>query len=659
MHDPHVCALHTSVIAENWCGTVEFRSAIDATVSNIGVQRYRTLSGNHLAQAKTAELSEGSVLVDVQTVQSRIPISVGTRTRVCCSDTQIATGYRLFDDGGHVGHDVSVEVVAGQSVSVEKIAMIVTGRDRAVSEPGDEIRRRLGRLGSYPELFAAHRIAWAQLWESFNLHLDADGVALRTVRLHVLHLLQSVSGHTADLDAGVPARGLHGEAYRGHVFWDDLFIIPVLNLRVPAVTRALLKYRYRRLPEARRAAVAAGYSGAMFPWQSGSDGREESQQLHLNPLSGRWNPDPSARAHHVGIAIAYNVWQYYQVTADMKYLIDYGAEMLIEIARFWASRAMFDPQRNRYVIRGVIGPDEFHAGYPERPYDGIDNNAYTNVMAVWVIMRALDALDLLPLRDRLDLLDRLGLRGRELALWDAVSRRMFVPFHDGVISQFEGYGQLRELDWDRYRQRYGDIRRLDRILEAENDGVNNYQASKQADTLMLFYLLSADELRQLFTRLGYRFTPMQIPRTIDYYLNRTSHGSSLSAVVHSWVLARGNRDQAMSYFKQVLESDIADVPGGPTSEGIHLAAMAGSIDLLQRCFSGLETRGNRLVLGPMWPESEGVLGFSIWYRGGRLHLRISGREAEVSADPSGAPPIDVECRGRVQRLRPGSTIHIC
>nr|WP_330220329.1 glycosyl hydrolase family 65 protein [Mycolicibacterium llatzerense] len=115
----------------------------------------------------------------------------------------------------------------------------------------------------------------------------------------------------------------------------------------------------------------------------------------------------------------------------------------------------------------------------------------------------------------------------------------------------------------------------------------------------------------------------------------------------------------MSYFTQVLKSDIADIPGGATSEGIHLAAMAGSIDLLQRCFSGLETRGDRLVLGPMWPETSGTLGFSVWYRGHRLHLRIRGRSAEVSADPSDAAPIDVECRGRVQRLTAGSTIHIC
>ncbi len=658
MHDPHVCALQVTVTPEDWSGDIEFRSTIDGGVSNSGVERYRSLSGRHLSPPRATELSNGSTLMSVSTVQSHIPIAVAARTTVWRGERLIAADLHYVDDGQHAGHTFDVAASAGQPVTVEKVAVIHTGRDHAVSEPDDAAQRRLAALPGYRELLADHRVAWSQLWESFTLRLTDDTDHLLIVRLHILHTLQSVSQHTADLDAGVPARGLHGEAYRGHVFWDELFVIPVLNLRMPEVSRSLLRYRYRRLNAARRAATAAGYAGAMYPWQSGSDGREESQRMHLNPNSGHWHPDASARAHHVGIAIAYNIWQYFQVTGDIEYLIDEGAEMLVEIARFWVSRASFDADRDRYVIRGVIGPDEFHSGYPGRPYDGVDNNAYTNVMAVWVIVRALDALERLPLRDRVDLLETLGVDGRELARWDTVSRRMYVPFHDGVISQFEGYWQLPELDWERYRREYGNIRRLDRILEAENDSVNNYRASKQADALMLFYLLSADELRELLSRLGYRFAPEQIPRTVDYYLERTSHGSTLSALVDAWVLTRRDREQAMAYFDQVLQSDVADVQGGTTEEGIHLAAMAGSVDLLQRCFSGLETRGDRLVLGPMWPEDAGILGLSLWYRGHRLHLRISGRAAEVTADPTGARPIEVECRGHIQRLESGATIHI-
>ncbi len=656
MHLAHVAALETTIVAEDWSGTIEVRSMLDGNVRNSGVERYRELASTHLRSLKKRALSENSVMLTAETTQSQIPVALAARTTAWRDGSPALATYRLVDEEFAIGHAIFTELAAGQSLLVEKVVTLVTGRDVATSEPTVGAERRLDRQERYADIRDAHMVTWAHLWERSSIEFEDHTDELRILRLHLLHLLQTVSYNSENLDIGVPARGLHGEAYRGHIFWDELFIFPVLNLRFPTITRSLLRYRYRRLPEARRAAKLAGYAGAMFPWQSGTDGREESPSTHLNPRSGRWNPDPSHRAHHIGIAVAYNVWQYYQVTGDLAYLIDYGAEMLVEIARFWVSRATYDKEGDRYRIRGVIGPDEFHAGYPDRPYEGVDNNAYTNVMAVWVILRAIDALELMPLPNRLDLRETLGLTVEELAHWDHVSRRMFVPFHDGVISQFEGYGELAELDWDAYRKRYGNIQRLDRILEAENDDVNRYKASKQADALMLLYLLSSDELRELLDRLDYRFGPDQIPTMVDYYMARTSHGSTLSGVVHAWVLARANRDRAMEFFQQVLKSDVADIQGGTTSEGIHLAAMAGSVDLVQRCFTGLETRGNRIVLSPNWPESLGALGFPIHYRGYHMHVRVSGKGAEVSVDPRDLPPVAIECRGRVETLAPGCTI---
>jgi len=658
MHAKHIAALQTVIEAEDWSGTLQVRSTLDGDVSNTLVERYRGLASNHLAAVTKRVLSENSVLMTTETNQSHIRIALAARTTAWLGDEPAPATYRLVDEVFEIGHDIFTTLKPGQAVTVEKTVSVVTGRDDATSDPADTAERRLGRQERFATLLAAHTTVWAHLWQRMSIEFDDHADELRILRLHLLHLLQTVSRHSEDLDVGVPARGLHGEAYRGHVFWDELFIFPVLNLRLPTVTRALLQYRYRRLPEARRAARLAGYRGAMFPWQSGSDGREESQQLHLNPRSGRWNPDVSHRAHHIGIAIAYNVWQYYQATGDLAYLIDYGTELLVEIARFWASRATYDPERDRYGILGVIGPDEFHSGYPDRPYDGIDNNAYTNVMAVWVILRAIDALVLMPLPNRLDLREKLALTTEELEHWEHISRRMYVPFHDGMISQFEGYHELAELNWDAYRARYGDIHRLDRILEAEDDDVNRYQAAKQADVLMLLYLLSSDELRELLARLDYRLDPEQIPKMVDYYLARTSHGSTLSAVVHTWVLARANRNRAAEFFEQVLKSDVADIQGGTTSEGIHLAAMAGSVDLMQRCFTGLETRGDRLVLAPNWPESLGALRFTLHYRGRHVHVRVSGKGAEVSVDPSETAPVIIECRGRVEHLAPGATIRL-
>ena len=511
MHMAHIAALETTIVAEDWSGTIEIRSTIDGNVRNSGVERYLELASTHLTTLNKRALSENSVLMTVTTTQSQIPVALAARTTVWRDGAPAPATYRLVDEKFEVGHEIFTELTAGHSLSVEKVVTLVTGRDVATSEPAAGAERRLGRQGRFAEIRDAHTLMWAHLWERLSIEFEGHADELRILRLHLLHLLQTVSLNSEDLDIGVPARGLHGEAYRGHIFWDELFIFPVLNLRLPTITRALLRYRYRRLVEARRAANLAGYSGAMFPWQSGSDGREESPDLHLNPRSGRWNPDPSHLAHHIGIAVAYNVWQFYQVTGDLAYLIDYGVEMLAEIARFWVSRTTYDRERDRYGINGVIGPDEFHTGYPDRPYDGIDNNAYTNVMAVWVILRAIEALEIVPLPNRLDLREKLGVTTEELAHWDHVSRRMFVPFHDGVISQFEGYDKLAELDWDAYRQRYGNIQRLDRILEAENDDVNRYKASKQADALMLLYLLSSDEVREILDRLDYQFAPEPDP----------------------------------------------------------------------------------------------------------------------------------------------------
>jgi alpha,alpha-trehalase len=425
------------------------------------------------------------------------------------------------------------------------------------------------------------------------------------------------------------------------------------------LTRSLLEYRHRRLPEASRAAAEAGYQGAMYPWQSGSDGREESPTVHLNPKSGRWIPDHSHLQRHINIAIAYNLWQYWQVTRDVEFLRHHGAEMLVEIARFWASIATYDRARDRYEIRGVMGPDEYHDAYPGAPEPGLNNNAYTNLMTAWVLHRALDVLELLPEYHRQELWEESHLTREEIDGWEDVSRKVFVPFHDGIISQFEGYEELEEFDWEGYRNKYGDIQRLDRILEAEGDSTNRYKVSKQADVLMLFYVLSADELRQVFDRLGYPFDPpTDIPRNIEYYLERTSHGSTLSRVVHSWLLARTDRRRSWDLFLEAMESDIADIQGGTTPEGIHLGAMAGTVDLLQRGYGGLEARGDVLWLDPVLPEELSELELELRYRGHRLQVIATRDRLVVHSRPGISQPIRLGMHGEVVELAQGDTKNV-
>jgi trehalose/maltose hydrolase-like predicted phosphorylase len=250
----------------------------------------------------------------------------------------------------------------------------------------------------------------------------------------------------------------------------------------------------------------------------------------------------------------------------------------------------------------------------------------------------------------------LPLSAEETARWEDISRRMFVPFHgNGVISQFEGYEKLIELDWEDYRRRYGNIQRLELILEAENDTANRYKLSKQADVLMLFYLFSAEELSELFTHLGYPFEYETIPRNVAYYDRRSSHGSTLSRVVHSWVLARSNRPRAMTYFAEALQSDLSDIQQGTTAEGVHLGAMAGTVDLMQRVTTGVEVTSDVLRLNPQLPAELERLDMRIRYRGHTLDLHLTRDALTVHGREPGIAPIRLAFKDEVHDFPGGST----
>jgi alpha,alpha-trehalase len=659
MGEPHLAALTMTLTAENWSGTIEVRSALNGRVENRGVLRYRALDGWHLETLEMRQASADTIALKVRTNQSHIEIAQAARTQIFQGQDSVTPDRRLLQNHGHVAQLMRCNLSAQVPLTIEKVVALYDARTPAISECMLAACTAVARAGRFEHLLYTHARAWAHLWGRFDIDLDTADAAqkdhnLLILRLHTFHLLQVTSPHITDMDVGVPARGLHGEAYRGHIFWDELFVFPLLNLRLPEITRALLQYRYRRLPEARAAAQVAGYQGAMFPWQSGSDGREESQVLHLNPQSGRWLADSTHLQRHINAAIVYNVWQYYQATQDLEFLSHFGAEMILESARFWASLTSFHPTLERYEILGVVGPDEYHTAYPNTSTPGLNNNAYTNIMAVWVLCRALEVLDLLPEDRCCELRERLAFTESECERWEAISRKMRVVFHDdGIISQFEGYEHLEEFDWEGYRRKYDDIQRLDRLLEAEGDTPNRYKCSKQADVLMLFYLLSADELRELFARLDYPFTYETIPKNIDYYLARTSHGSTLSRIVHSWVLMRADRERSWQLFTQALESDVADVQGGTTPEGIHLGAMAGTVDVLQRGYTGIEIRGHVLYLNPHLPHELTNLHLDIRYCGHSLALDITQQEMRLCASPSAAGTMTISVNDTLHQLNAG------
>ncbi|HEV7212031.1 MAG TPA: glycosyl hydrolase family 65 protein [Blastococcus sp.] len=659
MSDPRLAALNCTVVAENWSGSLTVRSGLDGRVTNDGVTRYRGLAGQHLAGLETG-VADGMLTLGARTGQSGIRLGLAARHRLLTDGTTLDPVTVPAGEEGFAAVDLTVPMQPGRPVTVEKVVALCTSRDRGIGEPVEAARDEIDRAGSFDAILARHELAWDHLWFRCDVEIKGPVRASLILRLHVFHLLQTVSPHSIDLDAGLPARGLHGEAYRGHVFWDEMFVLPFLNLRLPDAARAMLLYRWRRLPQAREAAREAGQRGAMFPWQSGSTGREESQRLHLNPRSGHWLPDNSHLQRHIGLSVAYNTWRYYEATGDVDFLTEYGAELILSIAFFWADLATYDPVDDRFDICGVMGPDEYHDALPKSEEPGLDDNAYTNVMTAWTLARALECLEVLPPGRRHELLDTLDIRRADIEKWQHVSRKLRLCWRpDGVLLQFRGYDELEEFDWAGYRKRYGDISRLDRILEAEGDSTNRYKVSKQADVLMLFQLLTAEELYALLDRLDYPHDRRTIPATIAYYLDRTCHGSTLSKVVHAWVLARSDRRKAWDYFLQALESDIADAQGGTTGEGIHLGAMAGTLDLLQRGFTGLETREDVLGFDPFLPDALAGMRFRMRYRRHtEMEVAIDHETLTVGGSAVRSTVLPVRVGGRQFQLDPRGSLSI-
>jgi trehalose/maltose hydrolase-like predicted phosphorylase len=655
MADMHQAAMEWTITPENWSGNVEVITALDGRVTNRGVARYRRLEGRHLDPVSPRTFGPEVIALVARTRQSRIYVAEAARTRVYRGDEQIEANCSLYQMQDYIHQVHSFEVSEKVPVRVEKMVSFYTSRDHAINEPLGSAGRAVGYYPTFTEAFERHVQAWDELWDLCDVRVPKDDRVQLLLRVHISHILQVCSPHTADLDTGVPARGLNGEAYRGHIFWDELYIYPFLNFRLPEITRELLMYRYRRLDEARRAAKDAGYKGAMFPWQSGSDGTEETQVVHLNPKSGKWEPDLSHNQRHVSAAIFYNIWRYYEATGDFEFLLDYGAEMMLEIARFWSTIAHFNPDRGRYEIHGVMGPDEFHEKYPGSDEEGLRNNAYTNVLVAWICETIQEVLNLLPERLRRSLSTRLELTDEEIVTWREMSHKMFVPFHDdGIISQFEGYESLEELDWDAYREKYGNIQRLDRILRAEGDDPDRYKLAKQADTVLLFFLFPEEELKRTFERLGYDYAPDTAEKNVAYYDQRTSHGSTLSFVAHAGILADLDPESSWARYMAALESDVGDVQGGTTQEGIHMGVMAGTLDLIQRSYMGSEIRDGVLCFNPKPVGNLDGLSFLMRFRGMPLEVRLEGDELTVAAQSDGfSQPIKVGVGNQIQEIKAG------
>jgi len=632
MHTMHLAGVRYCITPENYSGTVTVRSALNGDIINDGVERYRQLNQLHLAKVEEHYTADGIYLA-VKTNQSNITIAQAAANFLYVNKVEKEKSSEHEVRDRFIAETVTLEMNQGDTLRLDKVVAIYTSRDQGIDDPMSAAKEELSHAGKFDGILQLHINEWESYWKKADIEIDGGEEVQKILRFHGFHLLVTASKHNKILDADIPARGLHGEAYRGHIFWDELYVFPFFNLHFPEISRALLMYRYNRLDAARKYAAEYNYKGAMYPWQSGSSGREETQIIHLNPLTGEWGPDNSSLQRHVSLAIAYNVWMYYHVTDDREFLYRYGAEILFDIARFWASKATLNEETGRYEIFKVMGPNEYHEMTPGADEGGLKDNAYTNVLVAWLMKRCLACQNILTSDELNEVESKINITEEEKEKWRAVSQKINLVIKDGIISQYDGFLDLKELDWDAYRKKYGNIQRLDRLLKAEGLSPDDYQLSKQADLLMLFYVLPPEEISSILNECGYEFNDDMIRKNYEYYLARTSHGSTLSLVVHTHVASLFNDlDKSVEWYKKALTADIEDIQGGTVKEGIHAGLMGGTVVLFFTAFAGLDFFGDTLVFKPTLPAEWKKVRFNVTFRQVDYYVEISHDTVKIATN---------------------------
>lgn len=643
MANPHLAALQYKITPLNYSGEIEVKSEIDGNIINDGVARYRDLNQKHLHTVGQGT-ENGIAWLVVKTIQSEIEIAQATKHFAFKNGSKLKAETEHKANAGKISATFKIALAENEEFTVEKVVSIFTSKKDDVDNPLEKCKSEINAVDSFGSILKESELAWGKIWEKVDIQIDGDPKSQMLVRLHLYHLMVAASPNNKDIDAGVAARGLHGEAYRGHIFWDELYIMPVYYLFFPEVGKSILNYRYRRIEKAREYARKFGYKGAMFPWQSGSDGSEETQVLHLNPISGKWGDDYSSLQRHISIAIAYNTWYYFQLTNDIEFMEEGGAEMFLEICRFWASKSEVDESTGRYSILKVMGPDEFHEEHKKSPRGGLKDNAYTNIMVAWLFVKAFEILEELSENSRNELSSKINLSEDEVSSWKTISQNLNIPLSDeGIIEQFDGYFELKELDWDAYRKKYKNIYRLDRILKAEGKSPDDYKLAKQADTLMTFYNIDEEDVTGILKNTNQEIPEDYLEKNYEYYLNRTSHGSTLSRVVHAYLANMfGNKEEGNKLYFEALQSDFTDIQGGTTAEGIHAGVMGGTVLMVITTFAGINLKKKRLTISPSLPAKWNSLKFNFWFKNSHYIIDLNHNQLKIEVKNEFSREVEIE-----------------
>ncbi|MBS5912906.1 MAG: glycoside hydrolase family 65 protein [Paenibacillus macerans] len=602
---------------------LSINSGIDGQAGNSGSQHFH--EGEKRIYDKTyLELIQ-------TTTESKIDFVLGAAHRLEVNGSQADIAPKMDIDRRKVAVTYSLDLAEGDALVFEKLAAVYTSRDREFAEGAtlDALRetalhelKEMHRAG-YDELFRRHREAWADVWNRYDLSIqsahDFDQLA---VRFAVYHLVVMTPAH--DRRMGIGAKGLSGEGYKGHSFWDtEIFILPFYIYSNPEVARSLLEYRYLGLEGARAKARDNGYEGAMYPWEAAwpSDGEVTPVWGAVDVVTGEQTKIWSGFIEqHITSDIAYAVWHYYQATGDRDFMRRCGYEIIFDTAKFWASRLEWNEDRGRYEINGVVGPDEYK--------EHVDNNAFTNYMAHFNLELAMEYYNVLLEEDEelfAELNAKLGLE-QAVSDWAAKAPRIYLPKPNetGIIPQDDTYLQKQIIDLTPYKQQ----ERVGGIFDDYNlDQVGEMQVSKQADIMMLFFLLEN------------RFSPEVKKANYDYYEEKTLHDSSLSLSTHC-ILANDLGDRSLAYrlFRRAAEIDLGPYMHS-SDAGIHSASLGGIWESVVMGFAGVRMLGGELHVNPRLPEAWETLSFPLYWRGERLrftldrqrlHIQAKDAEAEVS-----------------------------
>jgi trehalose/maltose hydrolase-like predicted phosphorylase len=522
--------------------------------------------------------------------------------------------------------------VAGQTTAFDRMVAVARA-DRLQDDPAPAAYVALTRsraLG-WRALLAAHEAAWDARWVASDVLIEGDDELQQALRFAVYHLTSAANPDDERVSIG--ARGLTGDAYFGHVFWDtEIYLLPFYTAVWPEAARALLMYRFHTLPGARAKAVHFGFKGALYAWESADTGMETTPERVVGPDGAPIEILTGQMEHHISADIAYAIWQYWRATGDDDFFVRAGAEILLETARFWASRAVAETDGRRH-IRHVIGPDEYH--------EDVDDNAFTNVMARWNIARALEAMDLLCRRwpDRaVALREKLALSDEELADWrDAIER--IVTGLDPATSlyeQFAGFHALEPLDLADYAERTVPI---DVVIGRER--TQRSQVVKQSDVVALIALLPEE------------FPGAMAQKNFRHYEPRCAHGSSLSAGFHALVAARlGDAEMALGFLRQTASLDLEPDPN--SAGGVRIAGLGALWQSVILGFAGLDLMGDTLSIDPKLPPQWRTLAFRVHWRGRLVAIRIAGRRVQATLTEGEA--MEMRIAGAMHELTAGATL---